>query len=518
MLRIVFAGHFFYKKEKQMNKEKKPIKLPLEIFLWYTDKKEEREMKPTQSALFSSDPEALSKCSIRFRRAYSTPPIVGRAMAALLRPASGSIVLDPFCQSGQLLLQVSRYWEERGRKGLRLIGREPSGKASLSFARDSFWYSGFSPTEWEERLFPEVPSINGMLFHASFRQREEEYRLQTSLKLLAPGGRCVALLPNGFLGSLSREATNLRRFLCEEMDVQRIVLLPLWVFRPFSSVYASLLVLQKQAPGGQVDFSDLRGCKSEAELMAGLSAPGEKQALPHLRGCAYQLLPEVYRSQNLPELSWLEEQAQMLQKKLEECARPQQLSFFSVAVPKSKEQSALEDEWIRTLEQLVSAKLQQRGLQNRWPQKRGYELFALRNGRKEKEPLPKGDVPLYGAAGILRYVEKANITDPLPTLVISRVGAYCGKVLRVENPFSLNDNAFYLTTWEDGMDLSFLELQLKLLHLNLFRRGSANPYISREDVLQPLYWFPSLEEQRAFLEWVAPLLMQIQKQNANQET
>ena len=84
MLRIVFAGHFFYKKEKQMNKEKKPIKLPLEIFLWYTDKKEEREMKPTQSALFSSDPEALSKCSIRFRRAYSTPPIVGRAMACLL--------------------------------------------------------------------------------------------------------------------------------------------------------------------------------------------------------------------------------------------------------------------------------------------------------------------------------------------------------------------------------------------------------------------------------------------------
>jgi type I restriction enzyme S subunit len=68
---------------------------------------------------------------------------------------------------------------------------------------------------------------------------------------------------------------------------------------------------------------------------------------------------------------------------------------------------------------------------NEW-KKIGFDnIFKLGNGKVR--PKETGLIPVYGGNGILDYCNQANYNKE--TIIISRVGAYCGYVYYENRPF-----------------------------------------------------------------------------------
>ena len=65
------------------------------------------------------------------------------------------------------------------------------------------------------------------------------------------------------------------------------------------------------------------------------------------------------------------------------------------------------------------------------------ELITFGNGKAR--PKSNGNVPVYGGNGILAYANQANYDDE--TIVIGRVGAYCGATYYEKGEIWDSDNA-----------------------------------------------------------------------------
>lgn len=70
-----------------------------------------------------------------------------------------------------------------------------------------------------------------------------------------------------------------------------------------------------------------------------------------------------------------------------------------------------------------------------------------------------GSIPVYGGNGVTGYHDQANTTKP--TLVIGRVGYYCGSEHITPESAWITDNAFNTTFSEQNIDINFLFWLLK---------------------------------------------------------
>src|SRR3989304_3278123 len=84
------------------------------------------------------------------------------------------------------------------------------------------------------------------------------------------------------------------------------------------------------------------------------------------------------------------------------------------------------------------------------------EVAELKNGKSRPEKL--GAYPVYGGNGILGYTDKFNVDNE--TIIIGRVGAYCGAVYFDSNKSWISDNALYAKTHK-GFDSKYLFYLLK---------------------------------------------------------
>ena len=80
-----------------------------------------------------------------------------------------------------------------------------------------------------------------------------------------------------------------------------------------------------------------------------------------------------------------------------------------------------------------------------FPQKTGKELFKFSSGKfLPSERRLNSGIPVYGGNGIAWYTDTTLI--PFDTLVIGRVGAYCGNVRLVKGNKWITDNALYISS------------------------------------------------------------------------
>ena len=69
-----------------------------------------------------------------------------------------------------------------------------------------------------------------------------------------------------------------------------------------------------------------------------------------------------------------------------------------------------------------------------------YKLGDVVNfGNGKVRPKAIGNIPVYGGNGILGYSNEFNYTDK--TIILGRVGAYCGSVYFENKPIWVSDNA-----------------------------------------------------------------------------
>jgi len=101
---------------------------------------------------------------------------------------------------------------------------------------------------------------------------------------------------------------------------------------------------------------------------------------------------------------------------------------------------------------------------------------AINFGNGKVKPKNKGIFPIYGGNGILDFGDKFNYEGE--TIVIGRVGAYCGSVYYENKPIWVSDNALVAIP-KKGFDAKFLFYFLKHSNLNQYAGGSSHPLVTQ---------------------------------------
>lgn len=101
---------------------------------------------------------------------------------------------------------------------------------------------------------------------------------------------------------------------------------------------------------------------------------------------------------------------------------------------------------------------------------------VLKFGNGKVRPFSEGNIPIYGGNGILGYSSEANYEEE--TIVIGRVGAYCGSTYYEERPIWVSDNALSAKPI-NGNNAKYLYYLLKHIDLNQHAQGSSHPLVTQ---------------------------------------
>lgn len=114
------------------------------------------------------------------------------------------------------------------------------------------------------------------------------------------------------------------------------------------------------------------------------------------------------------------------------------------------------------------------GVSMEWKEVTISDIANLKNGKKR--PSEPGVIPVFGGNGIMDYVNSFNGED---TIVIGRVGAYCGCVYLSKGKCWVSDNAIAAKAKEDN-DNEYLYYLLSSLNLNYHHIGGAQPLMTQD--------------------------------------
>lgn len=108
------------------------------------------------------------------------------------------------------------------------------------------------------------------------------------------------------------------------------------------------------------------------------------------------------------------------------------------------------------------------------------EPLLLHNG---KAPIlsDNGSFVVYGSNGTIGRSDKSNHPS---SIILGRVGAYCGSVMYSSNPFWASDNTIIVRPIE-GHDLKYWYYRLKSLPLRSYAGGAAQPLITHT-IIRPI--------------------------------
>lgn len=129
-------------------------------------------------------------------------------------------------------------------------------------------------------------------------------------------------------------------------------------------------------------------------------------------------------------------------------------------------------------------------------------VLSFANGRTSPDRTEKATIPVYGSNGLIGKAQEAN--SPPSTIVIGRVGSYCGSVHYSTGSCWVTDNAIKATAKADN-DPRFLYYLLKHLDLNNWRSGSGQPLLNQATLNAIEAPIPSPVVQREISEMIGGL-------------
>ena len=208
---------------------------------------------------------------------FFTPRHIVRLMVDMVDPRADETIYDPCCGTGGFLIYALEHARLRAaREGLKsddlsgdsVFGRELTGTARV--AKMNMILAGGRHTnidQMDSLSEPVDEAHDVVLTNYPFSQQTQfagrygcmgndanPVFLVHAIRALKPGGRAAIIVPDGFLFDESVQYVKTRRSLLEECDVQAVVHLPRFAFRPFTSQPTSIIVFRKGAPTGNVWF------------------------------------------------------------------------------------------------------------------------------------------------------------------------------------------------------------------------------------------------------------------------
>jgi type I restriction enzyme S subunit len=148
-----------------------------------------------------------------------------------------------------------------------------------------------------------------------------------------------------------------------------------------------------------------------------------------------------------------------------------------------------------------------------WKEYRLDECTEIKNGKSR--PKINGTIPIYGGNGILDYCNVSNVKGE--TIIIGRVGAYCGSVYFENKEIWVSDNALFAKPKSD-FNSKYLYYLLKQDNLNQYAGGSSHPLLTQGRLNELKYSIPDLTTQTSIAEILSSLDDKIELNNKiNQE-
>lgn len=128
------------------------------------------------------------------------------------------------------------------------------------------------------------------------------------------------------------------------------------------------------------------------------------------------------------------------------------------------------------------------------------------NGLTSNQMKP-GKIPVYGGNGITGYHSESFLHKE--TVVIGRVGFYCGSVHVTQKESWVTDNAFITTYPENSIDREFLVYALRFMNLGQNNNATAQPVVSGKKIYPLPFPLPPLTEQKRIVERLDILMKNI---------
>ena len=129
------------------------------------------------------------------------------------------------------------------------------------------------------------------------------------------------------------------------------------------------------------------------------------------------------------------------------------------------------------------------------------QIFKLTSGRKRpsslsEDPNDEKSFPVLGGNGVMGFADTWYL-DASQTLVIGRVGEYCGAIHVASGKTWITDNALYAKEWlKDDAELKFVATFLEYFDLNRFKRMAGQPLVTQGLINEHCVPLPSISEQR----------------------
>ena len=134
-----------------------------------------------------------------------------------------------------------------------------------------------------------------------------------------------------------------------------------------------------------------------------------------------------------------------------------------------------------------------------WKTYKVSDLTIMRNGKKR--PTCLGQFPVYGGNGIMGYTDVYNAEN---TIIIGRVGAYCGNVYYSSDKCWVSDNAITVSA-NDLIDIKYLFYLMSSLDLHHQHIGGAQPLMTQDIIGGFNVSIPNLEIQKRIADILSSL-------------
>lgn len=141
------------------------------------------------------------------------------------------------------------------------------------------------------------------------------------------------------------------------------------------------------------------------------------------------------------------------------------------------------------------------------------DVLDLKNGKSRPKNI--GQYPVYGGNGILGYADDFNVDGE--TVIIGRVGAYCGATYYENRPCWISDNALYAKAIGENSNKFFYYL-LKSKNLNQFAGGSSHPLLTQGGLNEMELIIPDFSSQRRIAEILSSIDDKIENNLATNQT
>lgn len=144
-----------------------------------------------------------------------------------------------------------------------------------------------------------------------------------------------------------------------------------------------------------------------------------------------------------------------------------------------------------------------------WKWVRLGEIITLSSGKSLKvRSLAENDkYPVYGGNGINGYFSDYNVEKN--TIIIGRVGFYCGSVYKTKTESWVTDNALIARIFANCFDVNFLVYILKHFELGKTANASAQPVVSGKGLYPLPIPLPPLSEQHRIVSKLDLMLKEI---------